>query len=83
MVTESAGRCSSTVDEARTVGVRRIATATATATADVGNLRFYQRCGFRMTRGRRDVFTPETGYPPALEIDGIPLLDQVWFERVL
>jgi GNAT superfamily N-acetyltransferase len=55
----------------------------ATGAADVGNLRFYQRCGFRMTRVVQDVFTPDNGYPPGLEIDGIPLLDQVWFERVL
>ena len=31
----------------------------------------------------QDVFTPANGYPPGLEVDGIPLLDQVWFERVL
>jgi GNAT superfamily N-acetyltransferase len=55
----------------------------ATGAADVGNLRFYQCCGFRMTRVVQDVFTPDNGYPPGLEIDGIPLLDQVWFERVL
>jgi GNAT superfamily N-acetyltransferase len=55
----------------------------ATGAADVGNLRFYQRCGFRMTRVVQDVFTPDNGYPPGLEIDGIPLLDQVWFERDL
>jgi GNAT superfamily N-acetyltransferase len=52
----------------------------ATATADVGNLRFYQRCGFRMTHVVHDAFTPAHGYPPGLEVDGIPLLDQVWFE---
>jgi hypothetical protein len=45
----------------------------ATAAADVGNLRFYQRCGFRMTRVVHDLFTPEAGYPPRMEIDGIPL----------
>jgi hypothetical protein len=36
-----------------------------------------------MSRVVQDVFTPDNGYPPGLEIDGIPLLDQVWFERVL
>jgi GNAT superfamily N-acetyltransferase len=69
------------VAEARAAGVRRI--VIATATADLGNLRFYQRCGFRMTRVVHDVFTPEAGYPPGLEVNGIPLLDQVWFERLL
>ena len=51
---------------------------TSTATADLGNLRFYQRLGFRMDRIERDVFTPERGYRDA-EIDGIPLRDRVWF----
>jgi hypothetical protein len=55
----------------------------ATAAADVGNLRFYQRCGFRMTHVVPDAFGPFQGYPPGLEVDGIPLLDQVWFERVI
>ena len=69
------------VNEARAAGVRRM--ILATATADIGNLRFYQRCGFRMTRIVQDVFTTEAGYPPGLEVDGIPLIDQVWFEHVL
>jgi GNAT superfamily N-acetyltransferase len=49
----------------------------ATAAADTGVLRFYQRCGFRLLRVERDVFTPEAGYPE-VEIDGIRLRDQVW-----
>jgi GNAT superfamily N-acetyltransferase len=69
------------VDEGRAAGMRRL--VLATGAADLGNLRFYQRCGFRMVRVVQDVFTPENGYPPGLEVDGIPLLDQVWFERVL
>ncbi|HEY5853885.1 MAG TPA: VOC family protein [Aldersonia sp.] len=52
----------------------------ATATADVGVLRFYQRCGFRMSRVVRDVFGPHNGYLRAIEVDGIALRDQVWFE---
>jgi GNAT superfamily N-acetyltransferase len=68
-------------DEARAAGARRL--ILATGAADVGNLRFYQRCGFRMTRVVQDVFSPANGYPPGLEVDGIPLLDQVWFERVV
>lgn len=55
----------------------------STAAADVGNLRFYQRCGFRMTHVVRDAFAPYRGYPEGMEIDGIPMLDQVWFERRL
>ena len=34
----------------------------ATASADVGNLRFYQRVGFRMLRVERDAFSAERGY---------------------
>jgi GNAT superfamily N-acetyltransferase len=55
----------------------------ATAAADTGNLRFYQRCGFRFTRIERDFFGPETGYPDEVVIDGITLRDRVWFDREL
>jgi hypothetical protein len=55
----------------------------ATATADIGSLRFYQRCDFRMTRVVQDAFGPARGYPPGIEVDGIPMLDQGWFERLL
>ena len=55
----------------------------ATATADIGNLRFYQRQGFRMRSVERDAFTPATGYPPGLLIEGIELRDRVWLDRVV
>jgi N-acetylglutamate synthase-like GNAT family acetyltransferase len=55
----------------------------ATGAADVGNLRFYQRCGFRMHSIERDAFTPDTGYPDPIEIDGIELRDRVWLSRDL
>jgi GNAT superfamily N-acetyltransferase len=55
----------------------------ATATADIGNLRFYQRVGFRFFSVERDAFTPATGYAPGTMIDGIPLLDRVWLSRDL
>ena len=69
------------VNEARSAGVARV--ILAPATADIGNLRFYQRCGFRMTRVVPDAFGAYQGYPPGIEVDGIPMLDQVWFERAL
>jgi ribosomal protein S18 acetylase RimI-like enzyme len=69
------------IDEARAAGVRRV--VLATAAADVGALRFYQRCGFRMTHVVPDAFGPHTGYLEPIEVDGIPMRDQVWFERVL
>ncbi len=55
----------------------------ATAAADVGVLRFYQRAGFRLQRVVRDAFTASTGYPEPILIDGIPLRDQVWLDREL
>jgi GNAT superfamily N-acetyltransferase len=63
-------------DEGRSVLV------VATAAADVGVLRFYQRLGFRLLRVERDAFTPEAGYPE-IEIDGIPLRDRVWLSLSL
>lgn len=52
----------------------------ATAAADTGNLRFYQRQGFRMRSVERDAFTEASGYPPGSEADGIPLRDRVWLD---
>ena len=52
----------------------------ATAAADIGNLRFYQRLGFRMRSVERDAFTEISGYPPGSEADGIPLRDRVWLD---
>jgi GNAT superfamily N-acetyltransferase len=52
----------------------------ATAAADIGNLRFYQRQGFRMHSIERDAFTAATGYDDEV-IDGIPLRDRVWLDR--
>ena len=49
----------------------------ATAAADLGNLRFYQRCGFRVASVERDAFTEADGYPPGLTTDGIPVLDAI------
>jgi ribosomal protein S18 acetylase RimI-like enzyme len=50
-----------------------------TATADIENIRFYQRCGFRAVAVERDAFTPARGYPPGLEADGIPVRDSITF----
>jgi len=69
------------VAAAERAGVARV--VLATGAADVGNLRFYQRCGFRITHVVHDYFGPEHGYPDDLVVDGIPLRDQVWFERAL
>ena len=53
----------------------------ATAAASTGNLRFYQRLGFRLLSVERDAFTAADGYPPGIEIEGIPLCDRVWLTR--
>ena len=53
----------------------------ATGAADIGNLRFYQRQGFRFRSVERDVFTPANGYPPGIVVDGIELRDRVWLDR--
>ena len=55
----------------------------ATAAADIGNLRFYQRQGFRMLRVERDAFVPSTGYSDEILIDRIPLRDRVWLSQDL
>ena len=61
----------------------RSALIVATAAADTGNLRFYQRLGFRMRSIERDAFTEATGYAPGLAVDGIPLRDRVWLDHDL
>ena len=55
----------------------------ATGAADTGNLRFYQRLGFRMRSIERDAFTSANGYPPGIEVDGIELRDRVWLDLPL
>lgn len=64
------------LDRAFSAGASRV--LVATATADISNLRFYQRLGFRMDRVQQDVFTIDRGYAK-LEVDGIPVRDRVWF----
>jgi GNAT superfamily N-acetyltransferase len=54
-----------------------------TAAADTGNLRFYQRVGFRLTSIEQDAFTEETGYPNPTMVEGIPLRDRVWLAHDL
>src|SRR4051794_23603260 len=53
----------------------------STAAASTGNVRFYQRQGFRMRAVDRDAFPEAAGYPPGIEIDGIELRDRVWLDR--
>jgi GNAT superfamily N-acetyltransferase len=69
--------------EAAIAGARaegRATLAVSTAAADVGNLRFYQRAGFRMRSIERDAFKPAMGYAAGVEIDGVALRDRVWLD---
>ena len=67
------------LERARSDG--RATVVVATAAADIGNLRFYQRLGFRMRSIERDAFTAANGYEPGLLVDGIELRDRVWLDR--
>lgn len=58
-------------------GIRAV--TVTTATADIDNIRFYQRCGFRASSIERDAFTEAKGYPPGLAADGIPVRDSITF----
>jgi N-acetylglutamate synthase-like GNAT family acetyltransferase len=69
------------VSACRDEQVRELTLITALADSDV--LRFYQRCGFRASSIEPDAFTYEKGYPPGLEVDGIPVRDGIRFIRVL
>jgi RimJ/RimL family protein N-acetyltransferase len=64
------------VTEARDQGLRAV--RVGTSSADISNMRFYQRRGFRMLAVERDAFTPADGYPEGTETDGLPLRDRVW-----
>ena len=69
------------VELARAEG--RSTLSVATAAADVGSLRFYQRLGFRMRSVERDAFTPATGYDEGLQVDGVELRDRVRLDRAI
>jgi len=68
------------VRRCRERGTRRL--LVSTAAASTGDLRFYQRVGFRMLSIERDAFVPETGYPDEILVEGIPLRDRVWLDCV-
>jgi len=68
-------------DRCREKGGRRL--IVSTAAADIGNLRFYQRQGFRMYKVVQNAFTPQTGYAAGQLVGGIPLRDQVFLELEL
>lgn len=51
-----------------------------TAMADISNLAFYQKMGFRAKEIVRDFFGPQNGYLEKTIVDGIEMRDQIVFE---
>jgi ribosomal protein S18 acetylase RimI-like enzyme len=62
---------------------QRLSVTVTTAMADIDNLRFYQRRGFRAASILQDAFTRETGYSSGLSDNGIPLRDGIRFDLSL
>ena len=67
--------------ELRAAGVRHV--TVGTGNSGIGQLAFYQKAGFRLSRIERDFFSPARGYPEGLEENGIPLRDMVWMDQEL
>ncbi len=62
------------VGEARRRGIRKLEVGTSNAA--LGNIRFYQRCGFRMDRVRRDYFWY---YREPMYVEGVLVRDLLVF----
>jgi GNAT superfamily N-acetyltransferase len=69
------------ITASRASGYRRM--QVGTAAADIDNLRFYQRRGFRVSGVEQDVFNADAGYAEGITVGGIPLRDRVWFVQAL
>jgi ribosomal protein S18 acetylase RimI-like enzyme len=69
------------IEELRRRGVRRA--IVGTANAGIGQLAYYQKAGFRLSRIERDFFSPARGYPAVMEDNGIRLRDMVWMDLEL
>lgn len=67
--------------ELKARGVRHV--TVGTGNSGIGQLAFYQKAGFRLSRIERDFFSPARGYPADLEENGIPLRDMVWMDQEL
>ena len=52
----------------------------STSTADLENIAFYQKVGFRCLSIERDAFTDSKDYPEHTHSQGIPLRDRIWFD---
>src|SRR4051812_30569971 len=66
------------LSDLRSRGVRRV--IVGTSNAGIGQIAFYQKAGFRLWRIERDYFTPEKGYDPEEQENGLSHRDMVWFD---
>ena len=69
------------LEELRGLGFRRA--LVGTSNAGIGQLAFYQRCGFRMLSVERDYFDADRGYDGTEMENGIVHRDLVWFDQSL
>ena len=69
------------LDELRSLGFVRA--LVGTSNAGIGQLAFYQRCGFRMLSIERDHFDAARGYDGTEMENGIVHRDLVWFDQPL
>jgi len=69
------------LEELRDRGVTRV--VVGTSSSGVGQLAYYQKAGFRLSRIERDFFSPDRGYPEGLREAGIPVRDMVWMDQEL
>jgi ribosomal protein S18 acetylase RimI-like enzyme len=65
----------------RARGFRR--SVVGTSNAGIGQIAFYQKAGFRLSRIERDYFTPQKGYDPNERENGLPHRDMIWFDQDL
>jgi len=54
-----------------------------TASSGIGQLAYYQKAGFRLSRIERDYFTLARGYPALMIENGIRVIDMVWMDKDL
>ena len=66
------------LEELRAAGARRV--TVGTGNCSIGEIAFYQRAGFRLSRIERDYFNEARGYRKGIEENGILLQDLVWLD---
>lgn len=70
-----------TLRDLRERGYHRV--IVGTSNAGIGQIAFYQKCGFRLLSIERDYFTLEKGYDPDERENGLGNRDMVWFDQFL